>query len=172
MIIPITTTACPEERRAANRHAKNLDIWNDPAYQAIAAKAIEGQPCHYCGRPATLAHHDNADSYGSKKEYYKPENMIPACGICHDQYRKGLEVCPVCKEKGEIHYMKRGSDCCYRHRAAEYQRRTRKHRGNNHPCQHHTGPQKCDIRHICPHSAQRANREVCPWFAERPEDPV
>jgi len=103
-----TTTTCPAEIARIGRQALHREWWEDPSYQAIAAEAIRGKPCAYCGRPATLAHHDEDWMYLTKEVYYDPQNMTPACGTCHRKYRRGLVICPSCHK----HYMRRTSEKC------------------------------------------------------------
>jgi len=121
-MIPITphSCCCPQERAIQN-HKRELreEIWPDPEYRAVEAEFLRENPkCHYCGRPSEVAHHDNPDSYHSKEEYYKKENMTPACHQCHAMYRRGYEICPVCLLKGGYRYMVRGKDECSIHRPA------------------------------------------------------
>jgi len=144
--------------------------WEDPVYQAIAAKRIEGETCHYCEvRPATLAHHDNSRSYHSKAEYYDPKNMTPACGVCHEQYRKGLVICPVCRK----HYMKRTSEKCGHCRGDipimhNGRLKWRKPRLNEFPCGHRISRQRCQRDghlYVCGRSAKDA--EGCDYYKAR-----
>jgi len=46
---------CPQEIAAANHKIKTAAYWVDPEYQAIVAKRIEGETCHYCGQPPAKA---------------------------------------------------------------------------------------------------------------------
>ena len=151
--------------RILYRKDKMPQWWQDPEYQAIEAEFIQENPvCEYCGRPSTVAHHDNADSYKSKEEYFKKENMTPACGPCHFHYRRGLQVCPTCKKNGIVHYMQKGADECSRHR--KYQTSRKYRHISKHPCAMNVGPQRCSAHGVCPYAARKARVE-CRWFKER-----
>jgi len=154
----LTSISCPQERRIANHQEKTGQSWADPEYQANEAEFLRENPiCHYCGRPSTVAHHDEDWMYATKEAYYDLEhNGTPACGTCHWMYRRGYVVCPVCLESGEVHYMIRGSESCHRHRA----RQGRKLRHSRHSCDWNRGNQRCGnpLRRdrVCPYSAQKA----------------
>jgi hypothetical protein len=163
--VPITSGACPQERSIVNHKAGNIGRWNDAEYQAIEAAFLRDNPvCHYCPRPAIVAHHDEDWMYATKEAYYNPDNMTPACGPCHHNYRRGLVICSVCLEKGEYHYMLRGRDKCSRHDNRPQIVRGRKMR--RHPCTRNTGPQRCIVKVVCPYSPKKAEAE-CRDFKER-----
>lgn len=142
----------------ANHQVITGQYWKDPVYQAITAKRIEGEMCHYCGtRPASLAHHNNPESYRSKEEYYRPENMTPCCGPCHHNYRRGLIICPVCNQ----HYMRPTSEKCSYCRDNRTSAKGVPSRGRRlrHPCGNNYGRQTChrDGRtFVCPRSYRDA----------------
>jgi len=154
----LISTSCPQERRIANHQKTSGERWNDPEYQANEAVFLRENPeCHYCGRPSTVAHHDEDWMYTTKEAYYDLEhNGTPACGTCHWMYRRGYVVCPVCLSEGEVHYMIRGSESCHRHRP----RQGRKLRHRRHSCDWNRGNQRCGnpLRRdrVCPYSAQKA----------------
>jgi hypothetical protein len=164
---PKGAVTCPQSIRAANRKAEHRLWWDDPLYQAIVAKRIEGETCVYCKtRPATTAHHNYGWCY-TKEEYYKPENMQPICESCHKQYRRGLEVCPVCLSLGEYHFMIRGSEKCSRHRntPGAFIRTGIVRRRSVHPCRFNDKSQHCMIKVVCPYTPKKADE--CPKFKER-----
>ncbi|MDP3563539.1 MAG: hypothetical protein Q8R70_03520 [Methanoregula sp.] len=153
-----------------NHKIGTASIWANPEYQAIAAKRIEGETCYYCEiRPATLAHHDDPNSYKSREEYFKPENMTPCCGVCHEQYRKGLVICPVCRQ----HYMKRTSEKCGHCRgdiriSRDGKIRYHKPTAKRHPCTHRMGQQRCQRDgklYVCAHAKRTAS--TCDHYQER-----
>jgi hypothetical protein len=174
-ISPITTTSCPQAIAAANHKQQTAEWWADPAYQAIAADAIRGKPCAYCGRPATLAHHDEDWMYLTKEAYYAPENMTSACGSCHRMYRRGLVICPACRK----HYIRRTSEKCQWCRGVV---RTQKDRNGRtykstykrrHPCSKNLGQQRCGERIVCPYSPRKAPMEPpvgCRAFESRKKE--
>jgi hypothetical protein len=72
---PATIHSCtnPQRTRIENRQIGNIARWSDPKYQAIEAKFLNENPvCIYCGRPATVAHHDEDWMYATKEAYYDP----------------------------------------------------------------------------------------------------
>jgi hypothetical protein len=158
---------CPQEIARINRQALHRLWWSDPVYQAIVAKRIEGETCHYCGqRPATLPHHDEDWMYLTKEAYYDPANMTPACGKCHWMYRRGYVICPACK----MHYMRHGSDKCQHCRGIRVYARRKPHHTSRkrrllHPCGHRLTFQRCTVHGICTHSWKRARE--CGGFEER-----
>jgi hypothetical protein len=164
----MTGTTCPQEIRAKNHKAAMPDVWNDPVYQAVESEFLHENPiCEYCHRPSNVAHHDEDWAYRNKDEYYKKENMTPACNICHWMYRRRYVVCPECLKAGEVHYMMKGSDSCSRHR-----KYTPKHRNKRHSCDWNNGNQRCGnpLRHdrICPHSSRKAKDRCDPdYFTAR-----
>jgi hypothetical protein len=171
-ISPITTTSCPQEIRAANRKAEHEEWWNDPVYQAIAAKRIEGETCHYCGqRPATLAHHDEDWMYLTKEAYYDPHNMTPCCGPCHKHYRRGLVICPACRK----HYIRRTSEKCQWCRGTKYicvshtGRAYKSSYRRRHPCGKNLGQQRCTEKMVCPYSPRKAP-DGCRAFVARKKE--
>jgi hypothetical protein len=147
---------CPQAIRTLNHKEWTGGVWQDPVYQAIADAAIKGQPCAYCGRPATLAHHDSVDTYRTATAYYDPANMTPACGSCHEAYRRGLIKCPTC----ETGYMARGAEQCSRCRGVHPRPRPRA--ASRHPCRYRLPEQRCRVRSVCEHPAQRAT--ACEQF--------
>jgi hypothetical protein len=161
---------CPQEIRIANHKAQTAEWWADPSYQAIAAKRIEGETCHYCMQhPATLPHHDEDWMYLTKEAYYDPANMTPCCGSCHRMYRRGYVICPVCKE----HYMRRGSDKCQHCRGVKVHPRKRPHHTSRkrrmlHPCRFRETFQRCQMHGLCTHSWKRARG--CGGFEERKKE--
>jgi len=161
------TTTCPQEIAATNHKKQTAEWWADPLYQAIAAKRIEGETCHYCGqRPATLPHHDEDWMYLTKEAYYNPENMTPCCGTCHWMYRRGYVICPECHE----HYMRRGSEKCQHCRGVRVYTRRKPHYTSRkrrllHPCRFRETFQRCTISGTCTHSWKRARE--CGKFEER-----
>jgi hypothetical protein len=166
------TTTCPAEIARIGRQALHKEWWDDPVYQAIAAKRIEGETCHYCGqRPATLPHHDEDWHYFSKEAYYDPQNMTPCCGTCHRMYRKGLVICPVCRK----HYVLRSSEKCRwcrglmqvsRKTGRVYPKSTTYRR--RHPCGKNLGQQKCRQKIVCSYPPRKA--EGCHWFVAREKE--
>jgi len=159
---------CPQEIRIANHKAQTAEWWADPEYQAIAAKRIEGEVCAYCGRPATMVHHDEDWHYFTKETYYDPQNMTPCCGTCHRMYRKGLVICPACRK----HYILRSSEKCRWCRGLMeisqktgrmYPRSTTYKR--KHPCGKNLGQQKCTQKIVCSYSPRKA--EGCGAFVRR-----
>ena len=160
----LTSISCPQERRIANHQEKTGQSWADPEYQANEAEFLRENPiCHYCGRPSTVAHHDEDWMYATKEAYYDLEhNGTPACGTCHWMYRRGYVVCPVCLAAGEVHYMVKGSDSCHLHRA----RHGGKLRHHRHSCDWNRGNQRCGnpLRRdrICPYSSRDAKQRCDP----------
>ena len=157
---------CPQEIAAANHKIKTAAYWADPEYQAIVAKRIEGETCHYCRtRPATLAHHDEDWMYRPKEAYYNPENMTPICWPCHENYRRGLVICPSCHE----HYMRRDSDKCQYCRGVAVIGKNGKRSGRSHvrrhPCRFNLGAQRCSKNGVCHYSPAKA--EGCRKFERK-----
>jgi hypothetical protein len=170
-ISPITTTSCPQAIAAANHKQQTAEWWADPAYQAIAADAIRGKPCAYCGRPATLAHHDEDWMYLTKEVYYAPENMTSACGSCHRMYRRGLVICPACRK----HYIRRTSEKCQWCRGVVRTQKDRNGRAykstykRRHPCLKNLGQQRCREKIVCPYSPRKAPSECRAFVARKKE---
>jgi hypothetical protein len=159
------TTTCPAEIARIGRQALHKEWWDDPVYQAIAAKRIEGETCHYCGqRPATLAHHDEDWMY-TKEAYYDPQNMTPCCWPCHEKYRRGLVICPGCRK----HYMRRDSGTCQYCRGVavvgKNGKRIARAYKHKHPCQANIGSQRCSLNGVCPYNPQKA--PGCRKFIQR-----
>ncbi|GEM_PF-2481618 len=166
MISPITTTN-PGAIAAELHKQQTAAWWADPEYQAIEAEFLLKNPiCEYCGRPATLAHHDDPRSYHSKEAYYNlDENGTPACGKCHWMYRRGFVICPVCKR----HYMKPGAEKCWHCRGGKKSHHKRVHHGRkaavHHPCQRREKYQGCRNGGTCNYSWRRARE--CTGFVGR-----
>jgi len=142
MLTTVHSCTCPQEIAATNHKIRNqTERWNDPEYHAIEDKLLKDNPtCQYCGiNPSEVAHHDEDWMYKDKAAYYDPANMTPACRPCHYWYRRGFVVCPECKKIGEVHYMRRGSESCHRHR--KYTTKFRRNR--SHSCDWNNGNQKC-----------------------------
>lgn len=162
------SVTCPQEIRALNHKVVTGQYWNDPEYQAIAAEAIRGKACEYCGRPAEVVHHDSPRSYHTKEGYYNPENMTPCCNQCHAKYRKGLRICPECKQ--HYHYPSMHDKCQYcRGDVAvnKFGRQTRKNR-SRHPCSHRIGQQRCQRNgklYVCARPAKSATG--CDYYEAR-----
>lgn len=160
---------CPQEIARIGRQELHREWWEDPVYQAIAAKRIEGETCHYCRqRPATLAHHDEDWMYLTKEAYYDPTNMTPCCWPCHENYRRGLVICPACHK----HYMRRDSVKCQYCRGVALvgtngKRIARSYR-HVHPCKFNLGAQRCSKKVVCGRSRQKA--EGCDWFEVRKQE--
>jgi hypothetical protein len=162
----ITVTSQPN-LRILYRKDKMPQWWQDPEYQAIEAEFIRENPvCEYCGRPSTVAHHDEDWMYKSREAYFDPKNMTPVCGPCHFHYRRGLRVCPTCKKNGIVHYMQKGADECSLH--GTYRKKYRKNGRYKsiHPCAMNVGPQRCSVHGVCCYAARKAKAE-CRWFVER-----
>jgi hypothetical protein len=158
---------CPAAIAADQHKQKTAGWWADPEYQAIETEFLRKNPiCEYCGKPATVAHHDDERAYWSKEEYYNLDaNGTPACGKCHWMYRRGYEICPVCK----AHYMRRGAEKCQHCRGIKIHARRKHHtsrkRRNLHPCRFRQTFQRCRLTGICTHSWKRALD--CGSFEER-----
>jgi hypothetical protein len=165
------STTCPQAIAAANHKRQTAEWWADPLYQTIAALAIKDKICAYCGiRPATLAHHDEDWMYLTKEAYYDPHNMTPCCWPCHENYRRGRVICPVCRK----HYIRRTSEKCrwcrglaiVSRKGKAYFRKPEKYR--RHPCRFHESYQGCQLHRICTHSWRRAR--ACGEFEERKKE--
>jgi len=159
-------TACPETIRAANRRAEHELWWDDPEDQAREAAFLQANPvCEYCGRPSETIHHNEPWMYRTREAYFDLEhNGTPACRQCHQQYRRGFLVCPVCKQ----HYIRPGSEKCQVCKGAKYVTGNGKvvtRRRPHHPCKHRAAPQLCDLHRICTYSWRRARE--CGKFEER-----
>jgi hypothetical protein len=158
---------CPQEIRSQNHKIKTGKWWQDPKYRALSEQFLKDIPvCEYCGGKSTVVHHDNADSYRSQEEYFKPENFTAACFTCHSRYRSGYVICPICRQ----HYMKRGSDECRWCRGMPFSGRKLKKRTkpSKHICDHRFGQQQChrDGRvFICTRSSKTA--PGCDHFLKR-----
>jgi hypothetical protein len=160
---------CPQTTRAEFRKARNIDRWNDPQYRAIEAQLLKDNPeCQYCGRPSTVAHHDEDWMYATKEAYYNLANMTPACHACHRHYRHGLEICPTCLKAGQHHYMMKGADECSRHRRSRPDYNRAPKLKTRHPCGNHAGSQRCRRNGrvtVCARSPIKA--EGCDHFQRR-----
>ncbi len=160
-----TLTICPQEIRIANHKEQTAKWWQDPVYSELSDNFLKNnKECEYCGRKSTVVHHDNAKSYRSQEEYYKPENFTACCARCHQEYRKGDRViCPVCRQ----HYMKRDADKCRWCRGMPYTGRKSRH-PPRHPCGHRVGQQRCQRNgrlFVCGTSSRKARD--CEHFEER-----
>lgn len=169
------SAVCPQELRIANR--RHINPWRDSTewHEKEIAFLSENPVCAYCGRPSEVAHHNEDWMYHDKGAYFDLENnATPACHSCHRQYKRGLEVCPVCKEKGEIHYMIRGRDKCSRHNGGTiYIRRIGRVKALHHPCKNNHGTQVCirdGRKFLCGRSWKNAER--CDHFIKREKEDV
>jgi hypothetical protein len=159
---------CPQAIAAANHKAKTERWWKDPRWRALSDAFLkENKTCEFCGGKSTLVHHDNANSYSSQEEYYKPENFTAACARCHQAYRSGYVICPECRQ----HYMKPGNDKCrwckgMPFAGAKFKPSYKVHQ--KHPCAHRVAKQQCrrDGRvFICSRSS--AGAAGCDYFQKR-----
>lgn len=166
---------CPDAIRADNHRCKTEKWWNTPEYRARSDAFLKAHPkCEYCGKKSNVVHHDNRDSYKSKEEYYDLErNGTAACTRCHEAYRLGMRICPICKK----HYFAKdnGHSRCRFCRGMKYpgpKKGGRKPR-LNHPCGNRIGQQRCqrDGRmFVCGYSSK--NARDCDHFTERKPAPV
>jgi hypothetical protein len=162
---------CPQAIRAENHKAMTAKWWKDPRWRPLSDAFLKDNPvCEYCGKKSALVHHDNAKSYRSQEEYYKPENFTAACLRCHHAYRTGYVICPVCRE----HYMKRDAEQCRACTGLKYPKLQGRKQPYNyrakqrHPCAHRVGQQRCqrDGRlFVCGRSSKNASG--CEHFEER-----
>jgi hypothetical protein len=162
------SVTCPQQIAIENHQKVTSRYWADPVYKQIAADRIRGETCHFCETSrATMAHHDNAGSYRTQEEYYKPENMTPCCQRCHHEYRRGRVICPVCHQ----HYIPPGEEKCRWCRGIKNPGRPFKLNykiRQKHPCGHRVGKQRCqrDGRlFVCGRSSR--NARGCDHFLER-----
>lgn len=167
MISPHHVT-CQPAIAAANHKIITAEWWADPVYRAVEAQFLHNNPvCEYCGRPSTVAHHDNPNSYKSKAEYYKPENMTPACARCHHEYRCGKVICPICRQ----HYIQRDGPrdrCRWCRGIKQPGLQSRYKYRQNHPCNRRIGKQRCQRTgrvFVCGYSAKKCR--ACDHFEER-----
>lgn len=149
---------CPQAIAIENHKEKTCKWWQDKTYRKLADDFLkEHKTCEYCGKKSTLVHHDDAGSYRSQEEYYKPENFTPCCARCHHQYRIGYVICPVCRQ----HYMKPGKEMCRWCRGMPTSGRPFTYnykRKQRHPCAHRIANQRC----------QRGGRcYVCSWSSKK-----
>lgn len=158
---------CPEAIRTANHKETTGKWWQDPQWPPLRDAFLKvNKTCEFCGQKATLVHHDNAGSYSSQEEYFKPENFTPACARCHHAYRTGYIICPVCRQ----HYMKPGNEMCrwcrgMPHAGKPFEKRVKP---SKHICDHRFGQQQChrDGRvFICTRSSKTA--PGCDYFKKR-----
>lgn len=162
---------CPQEVRALNHKKGTAKWWQDPIYREISGQFLKDHPiCEYCGKPSSVVHHDNANSYRSQEEYYNPANFTPACARCHHEYRQGKKICPECRQ----HYIARANDKCRWCRGirqpghssfySEAARRSRQ----RHPCGNRAGQQRCQRNgrlYVCAWSASKCR--ACDHFREK-----
>ena len=160
---------CPQTIAAENHKCKTEKWWQDPEYRERSEMFLkQNRTCVYCGKKATLVHHDKKSSYYSREEYFNPANFTACCMRCHQEYRKGDHViCPVCRQ----HYMKRDAEKCQwcvgiKEPGRKTRRKTR--RKPRHPCTHSIGQQRCqrDGRlYVCSRSPKTA--DGCDHFRKR-----
>ena len=160
---------CPATIAAENHKCQTEHWWQDPEYRELSEQFLkQNRTCEYCGRKATLVHHDKKSSYYSREEYFNPANFTACCMRCHQEYRKGDRViCPVCRQ----HYMKPGNDKCrwckgMPFAGAKFKPSYKVHQ--KHPCAHRVAQQRCqrDGRlFVCSRSSKGA--ESCDYFQKR-----
>jgi hypothetical protein len=156
---------CPATIAAENHKCKTEKWWQDSEYRERSEMFLkQNRTCAYCGKKATLVHHDKKSSYYSREEYFNPANFTACCMRCHQEYRKGDRViCPVCRQ----HYMKRDAEKCrWCVGIKDPGRKTRLK--PRHPCTHSIGQQRCqrDGRlYVCSRSPKTA--DGCDHFRKR-----
>ena len=91
----------PEVIRKNNRRAKLKKIWTSKEWKTKVKEFIGDRPCQWCGSlEYRTAHHPYRSSYGESVylDLYLSQCMV-LCRRCHTALHKGLNLCPVCKNR-------------------------------------------------------------------------
>ena len=102
---------CPEEIRTRNRRNVLKDIWNSPEWIALTEQYLKEHPvCDWCGKPSQVVHHFEPDAYLDMTGYmdFTQGKVVAVCNRCHENERRGLVICPICKK----HYTHWKNDRC------------------------------------------------------------
>ena len=161
----------PDNRRIANRQARNRKRWRGPKWKAAVAAWIPGKKCECdppCGRDAEVPHHPLGKLYETDELYLDFTNCIPMSGHCHRNLHRGYVRCTKCNG-----WMQPGRDSCSRCNG-NWREGNVKYRRVRHSCQHNIGTQLCARKHsdgllhrsICPHSSRKAEAD-CEHYKRR-----